>query len=783
MRRLVCQVVALLIFAMTVAVFAQDTEANEGEATSSSTIPATYDAYIVQSGDTLFKIAGRFNTTIDALESANDLGDDAQLIAGQTILIPTGEQLLVDVYEVMPGDTLFGISKRYNTSVGILQALNDIKDGRQIIVGQRLLVPTVDESEFETYVVGSNDSLFSISKRYNTAVSVLKSLNGIEDDRDLEVGQTILVPTIDESKFEVYEVQPTDSLYSVSRRFATSEENLMSLNGIADVRDLEVGQNILVPRIDETKYEVHVVELGDSLFDIARLYNTTVAQLRALNGIEGRLDLPVGRSLIVPKVDQSFLDQYIVQSGDSLYSIAKRFDVSIVALQALNQLADIRDIKVDQAILVPKHQHASLAVHVVQLGDTLEKIAQQYETTVELLQSLNGIADPSLIVLDESILVPEPREVVVRPGFGFGIQVFTDPSRATDLATLVSHLGVNWVKIDVSWAEIETAKDVYSFAALDSMIAAFELARVNILLNVYNAPDWSRTAYTEHLNSQFRDYGGPPEDFANFAAFLANLVTRYAGLVDAYEIWKSPNLLKYWSVPVYHRDPEVGEDGDYGVPDEVRLGASYYVGLLEIAYRTIKSYDADALVITGGLAPVGFTDNYNSIDTGTFLSNMLGEGAYEYSDGIGAIFSASAVPPTLTCCAKPPGVGSHYESFLQYFGDLLAFYDEVLLESGVNLPIVVTQLGWGTSEGDNLAIPSSGFEWLEYTSEEEQALYVTQAYQKAQSLDNVSTMFLYNLNGCAVEDEEACFFSLVDAGDEHRPAFAAYEAVPKSTES
>ena len=776
-------IVALLTFTITVTVFAQDTEANEGDASSSSIVPATYDAYIVQSGDSLFIIAERFNTTIDALKSANDIGDDGQIIAGQTILIPTGELSLVDVYEVVPGDTLFGISKRFNTSVGILQALNDIEDGRQIVAGQRLLVPALDESQIETYIVESNDSLFSISKRYNTVVSFLKSLNGIVDDRDLEVGQTILVPKIDETEFKVYEVLTNDSLYSIARRFATTEETLMSLNGIANVRDLEVGQNILVPRIDQTKYEVHVVELGDTLFNIARLYNTTVAQLRALNGIEGRLDLPVGRSIIAPKVDQSILERYIVQSGDSLYSIAKRFNVSLLALQALNQLADIRDIRVDQAILVPKLEQATLAVHVVQLGDTLEKIAQQYETTVELLQSLNGIADPSLIVLDESILVPEPREVVVRPGFGFGIQVFTDPSRATDLATLASQLGVNWVKIDVSWAGIETAKDVYSYAALDSMIAAMEMAGVNILLNVYDAPDWSRTAYTEHLNSQFRDYGGPPEDYSDFAAFLANLVTRYAGLVDAYEIWKSPNLLKYWTVPVYHRSPELDEDGDYGVPDEVRLGASYYVGLLEIAYNTIKSYDEDALVITGGLAPVGFTDNYNSIDTGTFLSNMLGEGADEFSDGIGAIFSASAVPPTLACCAKPPGVGSHYESFLQYFGQLLAFYDEVLLETGVDLPIVVTQLGWGTSEGDNLAIPSSGFEWLEYTSEDEQALYVTQAYQIAQSLDNVSTMFLYNLNGCAVGDEEACFFSLVDAGGEHRPVFPAYEAVPKSAES
>ena len=47
----------------------------------------------------------------------------------------------------------------------------------------------------------------------------------------------------------------------------------------------------------------------------------------------------------------------------------------------------------------------------------------------------------------------------------------------------------------------------------------------------------------------------------------------------------------------------------------------------------------------------------------------------------------------------------------------------------MNLPIIVTQLGWGTTDGANLAVPSTGFEWLHYTNEDEQALYVTQAYQ------------------------------------------------------
>ena len=182
------------------------------------------------------------------------------------------------------------------------------------------------------HVVAPNESLFSISKRYLTTVSTLKSLNGIVDERELIQGASILVPNIDETKFELYEVAAADTLYSISRRFATTEEALISLNGLAGAHDLAAGQSILAPRIDEELYAVYEVKSGDTLFNIARRYNTTVAQLRALNGIGGGRGLHIGRSIIVPRVDETIFDTVIVKTGDSLYSIAKRPRCQLVRL-------------------------------------------------------------------------------------------------------------------------------------------------------------------------------------------------------------------------------------------------------------------------------------------------------------------------------------------------------------------------------------------------------------------------------------------------------------------
>ncbi|MCY3978973.1 MAG: LysM peptidoglycan-binding domain-containing protein, partial [Chloroflexi bacterium] len=472
-----CRVaLALLYLAMAYSVFAQGNSDDAAGESESASLPAAFDTYIIQSGDSLYGIAQRFNTTVETLMAVNSLSGDGRIIAGQALLIPAAEEPEVEPYEVQPGDSLFSISRRFNTTVGRLQELNQLGDSSEIIAGQTIAVPSADESSYEVYVVAEADSLLSIAERYGADVS-----------------------------------------------------ELIALNEIADEGELTEGQTILVPRIDDGKFAAHVVQSGDTLYDISRLYDTTVAQLRSLNDIEDGDGLTIGRSIIVPRVDETLLDRYVVRSGDSLYSIAIQLDVDLPVLQELNQLADVRDIQIGRALLIPKREGTALKIHVLRPDDTLENIAEMYETTVAVIQSLNGIADPSLISLETAILVPEAKEILARPEFGFGIQIFVEKGRADELAVTANSLGVDWVKIDVAWADIETAPAVYSFSALDAMIAAMDLAGLKIMLTVYDAPAWSRSSYIEDLNSQFKDYTGPPEVYDDFVPFLANLVTRYAG--------------------------------------------------------------------------------------------------------------------------------------------------------------------------------------------------------------------------------------------------------------
>ncbi len=475
------------------------------------------------------------------------------------------------------------------------------------------------------------------------------------------------------------------------------------------------------------------------------------------------------------------IERYAVRPNDSLYTIAMRFNTSVKTLQALNNLGDSRLLFADDILRVPRLDTSKVATYQIQPGDSLFEIALRAETTVDELLSLNGLGDRNYIVSGQTILLPRGDESRARRSFGYGITIFPHLDNTPDILRRVEALGLNWAKIEVRWAQLERDKNRYAFADLDALIAGLDKLGIHILLNIYAAPEWSRQSYTLQLNSLLRPNTGPPEDLAVFDKFMRLLAKRYAGIVDAYEVWKSPNLLKYWTVPVYAGDTKKSDTGDYGLPKRINIGAAYYVDLLKIAYKAIKSADSDALVISAGLAPVGFTDNYNSVETSQFLEDMLHEGAADYSDAIGALFGASAVPPRLFCCEQPPGVDTHYESHLHYFREILYLYHDVLKRNDHdNMPIYVTQAGWGTYEGANLAIPAGGLEWLRYTDNSEQALYIEQAFDIAYRQNFIEGMFLYNLNGCAVGDFEACFFSLVDAVESERPALAAFAGIEKT---
>ena len=100
-----------------------------------------YIRITVRWGDTLWRIAKKYGTSVSALTRLNALRDPNRIYAGQTLYVETDTPLgapAVDTYVIMPGDTLYRIAKRFGTSVRHLAAVNEIADPNRIYAGETL---------------------------------------------------------------------------------------------------------------------------------------------------------------------------------------------------------------------------------------------------------------------------------------------------------------------------------------------------------------------------------------------------------------------------------------------------------------------------------------------------------------------------------------------------------------------------------------------------------------------------------------------------------------------
>lgn len=155
----------------------------------------------------------------------------------------------------------------------------------------------------------------------------------------------------------------------------------------------------------------YIVQPGDTLSSIALRYNTTVAQLVSLNHIANPNLIYIGQSLILTSSTPSSNSNtsqvtYVVQSGDTLSAIALDHNTTVTELVTLNNIADPNLIYVGETLILPQASSTTSvnnSTYTVQVGDTLWSIAQQFNTTVATLTLLNNISNPNLIYPGEVI--------------------------------------------------------------------------------------------------------------------------------------------------------------------------------------------------------------------------------------------------------------------------------------------------------------------------------------------------------------------------------------------
>ena len=265
-------------------------------------------------------------------------------------------------YTVKAGDTLWGISNQFGVSVTELARINNV-NANTLQIGQVLTIPSdagLNPNNMFMYTVKSGDSLYSISKKYNTTVKDIIDINNLKNT-SLSIGQQLRIPEkYTEEELTVpnyinYTVKKGDTLYNIAKDFNVPASTIMNDNSLTN-SILSIGQNLKIRVMDKENLVVeecfgeeyippssistidYTVKKGDSLYTIANKYNTTVSEITKLNKLTSNA-LSIGQILKLPiNVPNNTIGTYTVKRGDSLYSIAKAFNTTVDSIKKKNNL-------------------------------------------------------------------------------------------------------------------------------------------------------------------------------------------------------------------------------------------------------------------------------------------------------------------------------------------------------------------------------------------------------------------------------------------------------------
>lgn len=149
--------------------------------------------------------------------------------------------------------------------------------------------------------------------------------------------------------------------------------------------------------------QIHVVKQGESIWEVAAKYNTTIDQVVLANALENPDQLLVGEALIIPERQR----EYVVQPGDTLYQIAQMNGLTVEQLTEANNITDSEFIYIGDVLFLPQINHE------IKMGETLWSIATQYGVPITELVQLNNIINPALVYPGEILAIPTQHQPTI----------------------------------------------------------------------------------------------------------------------------------------------------------------------------------------------------------------------------------------------------------------------------------------------------------------------------------------------------------------------------------
>ena len=468
--------------------------------------PSCDYAYVVKPDDTMFKIANERGTDLAMLQKLNPHIKNMDLIyPKQKVCIPR-PIICTAKYTVKSGDTMNQIAQMFGTDLTTLQKMNPyISDINLIYPGQVLCVPTIISTATPTgtptgtptqgscdsvYVVKSGDTMFNIANANGTDLVMLKKLNPDIKNMDLiypDQKVCIPKPIICSAK---YTVKSGDTMSKIAQMFGTDLTTLQRLNPyISDINLIYPGQQICVDKTISTATTTfnttgtpsgttttfspqnyipiciskHIVKPGDTLNNIAKMYNTDLKTIQLLNPDIKDLNMiypnqqicipnsgatpvvttitPSGTTTITPSGTTTFIPTgtttkpplkscntgsftYVVRMGEKIEDIAKSMNVSVSDIAKANPDINMKNIfpgilcipQPTTTTFIPttttkppqKSCDAGSKTWTVAKGVTVDRIASAMKVSVSDIAKANPGVDLNNLYADQVLCIPTP---------------------------------------------------------------------------------------------------------------------------------------------------------------------------------------------------------------------------------------------------------------------------------------------------------------------------------------------------------------------------------------
>jgi LysM repeat protein len=212
---------------------------------------------------------------------------------------------------------------------------------------------TFGQESATKHTVLKGETITQIAQKYKTSPSEIYRLNP-ETQNGIAENQIILIPELlpQPKNTITHTVAPKETLFGLATKYNVKVESIQNANSTALINGLQIGQELIIPQESEQKTEIsavktkHTVQAKESLFSIARLYNVSVEDLDKANAEIIKNGLQVGQEINIPNKKKTLDGRvrvinaetvfYTVQPKETKYSIAKQFGITIEQLESQN---------------------------------------------------------------------------------------------------------------------------------------------------------------------------------------------------------------------------------------------------------------------------------------------------------------------------------------------------------------------------------------------------------------------------------------------------------------